>query len=40
MEAIELDTIFILPLSQQAREELDQLHNELQNVPYDEREHI
>ena len=36
MEATELDTIFILPLSQQAMEELDQLQNELQNVPYDE----
>ena len=36
MEATDLDTIFILPLSQQAMEELDHLQIELQNVPYDE----
>jgi len=36
MEATDLDTIFILSLSQQAMEELDHLQIELQNVPYDE----
>jgi len=36
MEATDLDTIFILSLSQQAMEELDHLQIELQNVPCDE----
>jgi len=36
MQAEDLDTLFFLPLSQQALEELEQLQNHLQDIPYDE----
>jgi hypothetical protein len=35
MQAQDLDTLFILPLSQQALEELDDLQNHLQVLPYE-----
>ena len=36
MEAVDLDNIFFLPLSQQALEEMENLKLELQTVPYEE----
>jgi len=36
MEAIDLDSLFLLPLSQQAFEELETLQAQLQDIPYDE----
>jgi len=35
MEAIDLDSLFLLPLSQQAFEELETLQAQLQDIPYD-----
>ena len=36
MEAVDLDSLFLLPLSQQAFEELETLQAQLQDIPYDE----
>jgi hypothetical protein len=38
MQAEDLDPLFILPLSHQAHEELQQMQDHLQNVRYDENE--
>lgn len=35
MQAEDLDSLFFLPLSQQALEEFEQLQTYLQNIPYD-----
>jgi hypothetical protein len=39
MQAADLDTLFVLPLSQQALEELEELQAHLQNMPDDEHSH-
>jgi len=36
MQADDLDSLFLLPLSQQALEELEELQNQLQDIPYDD----
>jgi hypothetical protein len=36
MQAEDINSIFFLPLSHQALEELEQLQTHLQNIPYDE----
>jgi hypothetical protein len=38
MQAEDLDTLFMLPLSEQALDELEALHEQLQGVQYDQEE--